>query len=123
MGDTSQVHESYYKLGMNLRSFQSTKRNGSKVDSLEVSNYYGGPKEAIDFTRVSETWYMGPMTISGKKVTRKDLSGRGDDLNLEIVNTSRSTGKTTIKLIGKYANPNSVAGSYGYTLECVGSLN
>ena len=120
IGDTTQVHTSYTKLLQKFESFQSTRRDGTLANSLEVSNSYASPGERLDVSTASwgEVWQMGPLSLKGKNVVRKDLSGRGDDLALTITGTKTVNGKRVDTLKGTWMNPNSVAGSYGYQLEC-----
>lgn len=113
-----EIHPDYSKILMKFVSFKSKRTDGQWVDSLSVSNDYFGPNEPIDYDteHFGEEWFMGPLSISGKQVSRKSLSGRNDDLNLKIKNSIRQNGKRIDTLEGTYA-PNK-SGSYVYKLNC-----
>jgi hypothetical protein len=124
VGNTGQVHSSYFQIGMQLKSFLSRRADGKLASSLEVKNSYFGPHERVVFDpeHYSEQWFMGPLAREGKHVVRKNLSGRGDDLKLTVVETRVNGGLKRERLVGTYMNPNSVAGSYGYELQCVATV-
>ena len=119
-GDTSQVDPSYTQLALTINSARSMRKDGTLANSIEVNEEYFGPKEAVTFKHVAGTggWYMGPLTIELDQVTRKNVSGRGDDLNLKVVGTYHKHGRSYDKLEGTWFQPDSVAGAYGYKLTC-----
>lgn len=123
-GNTDQVHPSYTQLALTLNSARSVRRDQTFADSLEVSEDYAGLGEEVVFNHKAGSggWYMGPLIVEGKNVTRKNLSNRGDDLNLKIVSSRRKNGQRFDKLVGTWFQEGSVAGAHGYKLTCIAQV-
>lgn len=109
------MNSDYEQILMKLVSFKSKRSDGVWVDSLEVSNAYFKRSETIDMDtdNFGEVWYMGPLSLKGKQVSRSNLSGRGDNLALKIVGTGS---KDTLE--GTYSLKGTVVGDYTYNMKC-----
>lgn len=120
----NRVDPSYSRIGIKLTSFKSTRKHGTLADSLEWINTYANPGEKLDlnFKNYSERWYLSPLYINDYgEVYKLDVSGRGENLRLKIFESKSARGTNVLRkdiLIGSLSNPNSVAGSYGYALNC-----
>jgi hypothetical protein len=116
------MHGDYGKIMMQFLSFKSRKRDGSWVDSLEVSNDYIAQFEEWpdSMGQAGERWLMGPLRMTQNTVYRNSLSGRDDDLELEIIDArTNKNGEVEHTLKGTYRHDNSVVGPYVYDLDCV----
>ena len=111
------MHADYEQILMKLVSFKSKKTDGSWADSLEVSNAYSKRGQAVD-EDFGEVWYMGPLKKSGNIVSRDSLSGRNDNLKLNIVSSTNSGGKRLAVLEGTYELKGTVVGNYTYKMKC-----
>ncbi|MCX6124791.1 MAG: hypothetical protein NTV34_08585 [Proteobacteria bacterium] len=120
----SSMDPSYSQILMKFVSFKSKRAGGQWVDSLVVSNDYFGPSEKINYDsdKHGEEWFMGPLSISADKVTRKSLSGRNDELVLTVTGTYVKSGKRVQILEGTYSPNGTVVGSYVYNLKCTATV-
>ena len=120
----SSMDPSYSQILMKFVSFKSKRTDGQWVDSLVVRNDYFGPSEKINYDtdNYGEEWFMGPLSISADKVTRKSLSGRNDNLALTITGTTVKNGKKVQTLEGTYSPNGTVVGSYVYNLKCTATV-
>jgi len=111
--------DSYRAIKMIFTSFKSTRIDGSLADSLEVRNFYGKTiKEVESSERYGEEFHMGPLRKDQSQVYRQELSGRDDDVVLEIKKTVREDGVRTDTLEGTYTLEGTTIGDYGYDLKC-----
>lgn len=120
----SSMNNDYRQILMKLVSFKSKRTNGTFANSLEVNNDYAPKTVKMDpeSDNYSEQWYMGPLSIQGDKVIRKNLSGRNDDLNLKITSRTVKNGKVTHELSGTYGLEGTVVGSYKYNMKCTATV-
>jgi|GEM_PF-6188312 len=115
------MHDDYKRIGLRLRQFLTTRRDGSRIPSLAWNVYYGQTdsqvRERMRSNRSgSEVWYTGLLksrVIRGREVISRD----GEGLVLELL----SRGARQDQLKGSYGRVGTVVGDTAYVVNCTAS--
>ncbi len=119
------MHPDFHHRVIEIKTFKSTRRDGSLVDSLQMGDFPAGPtkpslQQAWDQADFLYGNYGRPMTIHGLTVTLSwgPTSNFSEGVNLEIVGIKKGQGYRVHRLRGTEVITGDVVGSFRQNYEC-----
>jgi hypothetical protein len=101
----------YDNIELTFTSFKSTRRDGSKANSLEVSTSY------------SSNLYTGPLYLADGRFIKKELGAYDEHMDLKVVRSSDITDKGRKDILrGTLTAKGTVVGDTSYDLVCVAQV-